>query len=47
VLTLNEYFDYFISTGALNPKWYLSSIEIGSEIAFGKGQITFRKFNVH
>ncbi len=46
-LNLNEYFNYFLSEGFLNPEWFLSSIEVGSEIASGKGEITFRKFLVH
>jgi hypothetical protein len=46
-LNLKDYFDYFLSIGALKPEWYLSSIEIGSEISSGKGEITFKKFNVH
>lgn len=47
MLNLNEYFNYFISEGFLNREWFLSSIEVGSEIASGKGEITFRKFMVH
>jgi hypothetical protein len=47
VLNLNEYFDYFLSEGILKPEWYLSSIEVGSEISSGKGEITFKKFIVH
>ena len=47
VLKLNEYFDYFLSIGILKPEWYLSSIEVGSEISSGKGKITFKKFIVH
>jgi hypothetical protein len=46
-LNLNEYFSYFLSTGALKPEWNLSSIEVGSEISSGKGEITFKKFVVH
>lgn len=46
-LNLNEYFDYFVSEGALKQEWYLSSIEIGSEISSGKGEITFKRFIVH
>jgi hypothetical protein len=46
-LNLNEYFDYFLSKGALRHEWYLSSIEVGSEISSGKGEITFKKFIVH
>ena len=46
-LNLNEYFDYALSEGALKPEWFLSSIEVGSEIASGKGEIRFRRFNVH
>jgi hypothetical protein len=45
-LNLKEYFDYFLSQGALKPEWYLSSIEVGSEISSGKGEITFNKFKV-
>jgi hypothetical protein len=47
VLYLREYFDYCLSEGALKPEWLLSSIEAGSEIASGKGEITFKKFIVH
>jgi len=46
-LNLKEYFDYLISEGALKPEWFLSSIEAGSEIASGRGEITFRRFVVH
>jgi hypothetical protein len=46
-LNLNEYFDYFLSTGALKKDWYLSSIEVGSEISSGKGVVTFSKFIIH
>lgn len=46
-LDLKEYFDYFLSLGALNPEWYLSSIEIGSEVSSGKGEARFNKFIVH
>jgi hypothetical protein len=45
-LDLKAYFDYFICKGILKPGWYLSSIEIGSEIASGKGTVTFKKFEV-
>jgi hypothetical protein len=45
-LNLKDYFDYFISEGALKPEWYLSSIEVGSEISSGKGEITFKRFIV-
>ena len=45
-LNLNEYFDYALSKGALKPEWFLSSIEIGSEIATGKGEIIFNRFVV-
>jgi hypothetical protein len=46
-LNLTEYFAYAVSEGALKPEWFLSSIEVGSEIASGKGEITFKLFNVH
>lgn len=46
-LNLKEYFDYLLSEGALKPEWFLSSIEAGSEIASGKGEIVFRRFVVH
>jgi hypothetical protein len=46
VLNLGAYFNYLLSTGALKPGWFLSSIEAGTEIASGKGEITFRKFVV-
>jgi hypothetical protein len=46
-LNLKDYFDYFLSRGILKLDWYLSSIEVGSEISSGKGQITFKKFIVH
>jgi hypothetical protein len=46
-LDLNEYFNYALSKGALKPEWFLSSIEIGSEIATGKGKIIFNRFVVH
>ena len=46
-LNLNEYFNYALSEGALKPEWFLSSIEVGSEIASGKGEITFKRFDVH
>ena len=45
-LNLKEYFDYALSEGALKPDWILSSIEAGSEIAYGKGEITFKRFVV-
>lgn len=43
---LNEYFDYLISMGALDPAWFLSSVEIGTELCSGKGEIRFNKFIV-
>jgi hypothetical protein len=43
---LSAYFEHLLSTGALKPGWFLSSIEAGTEIASGKGEITFRKFVV-
>ena len=46
-LNLNEYFTYALSVGALKPDWFLSSIEVGSEIASGKGKISFKRYNVH
>jgi hypothetical protein len=46
-LNLRDYFNYFLSDGALKSEWYLSSIEIGSEISSGKGKITFKQFIVH
>jgi hypothetical protein len=45
-LNLREYFDYALSVGALKPEWFLSSIEAGSEIASGKGEVTFKRFVV-
>ena len=47
ILSLKDYSDYFLSDGVLNSEWYLSSIEIGSEISSGKGEITFKRFIVH
>jgi hypothetical protein len=46
-LNLKEYFDYALSAGALKPDWILSSIEAGSEIASGKGEVVFKRFVVH
>ena len=46
-LNLKEYFDYLLSEGDLKPEWFLSSIEAGSEIVSGKGEIVFRRFVVH
>ncbi len=46
-LNLRDYFDYFISEGVLMSEWYLSSIEVGSEISSGKGEITFKQFVIH
>lgn len=46
-LNLNEYFEYFLTKGILKPEWYLSSIEIGSEISSGKGEIIFKKFEIY
>lgn len=46
-LDLRTYLDYCLSEGALKPEWFLSSIEIGSEIASGKGEVIFKKFAVH
>jgi len=46
-LNLNDYFNYALSKGVLNPEWILSSIEIGSEIATGKGEVIFNRFVVH
>lgn len=46
-LDLRAYFDYALSEGALKPEWLLSSIEAGSEIASGKGEILFKRFIVH
>jgi hypothetical protein len=46
-LNLREYFDYALSEGALKPEWFLSSIEVGSEIASGQGEVTFKRFVVH
>jgi hypothetical protein len=45
-LNLNEYFDYAVSEGALKPEWFLSSIEIGSEIVSGKGELIFKRFEI-
>ena len=46
-LNLTAYFDYLRSEGALQPDWFLSSIEAGSEIASGRGEIVFKQFVVH
>jgi hypothetical protein len=46
-LNLKEYIDYALSERALKPEWYLSSIEIGSEIVSGTGEIIFKRFVVH
>jgi hypothetical protein len=46
-INFKEYFDYFLSEGVLKPEWYLSSIELGSEISSGKGKILFKKFEVY
>jgi hypothetical protein len=45
-INLKDYFDYFLSEGNLKPEWYLSSIEVGSEISSGKGEIIFKRFIV-
>jgi hypothetical protein len=45
-LKLEEYFNYFISIGILKPDWFLSSIELGSEISSGRGNIVFKRFIV-
>ncbi len=45
-LNLTDYFDYLLAEGALKPEWFLSSIEAGSEIASGRGEITFKRFVV-
>jgi|WetSurMetagenome_2_1015567.scaffolds.fasta_scaffold32189_2 hypothetical protein len=45
-LNLNDYFNYALAEGALKPEWFLSSIELGSEIASGKGEITFKRFKI-
>jgi len=47
IMDLTEYINYFLSQGALKPEWYLSSIEIGSEVSSGKGEARFKKFIVH
>jgi hypothetical protein len=46
-MNLNAYFDYFLANGVLKPEWYFSSIEIGSEVSSGKGEVTFKRFIVH
>jgi hypothetical protein len=46
-LNLTEYFRFLQSAGALQPEWFLSSIETGSEIASGVGEVTFKRFVVH
>ncbi|MBN2009670.1 hypothetical protein JW960_10035 [candidate division KSB1 bacterium] len=45
-IDLTEYFNFCLSTGALKPEWFVSSIEIGSEIASGKGEVQFKQFLV-
>jgi hypothetical protein len=45
-LDLTAYFGYLLADGALKPEWFLSSIEAGSEIANGQGEITFKRFVV-
>lgn len=45
-LNLTDYFGYLLSEGALKPEWFLSSIEAGSEIASGRGEIAFKRFVV-
>jgi len=45
-IRLSAYLDHFLSSGALKPGSFLSSIELGTEIASAKGEITFRKFVV-
>jgi hypothetical protein len=47
VLNLTAYFNFFLLAGILKPEWYLSSIEVGSEISSGKGEVNFNKFRVH
>jgi len=46
-LDLTAYFTYLQSVGALQSEWFLASIEVGSEIASGTGEVTFRRFVVH
>ncbi|HUL54886.1 MAG TPA: hypothetical protein VLT83_15900 [Opitutaceae bacterium] len=45
-LHLADYLAYLVRVGALEPEWFLASVEIGSEIASGSGEVTFRKFVV-
>ena len=45
-LDLTDYFAGLLHDGVLKPDWFLSSVEIGSEIANGSGEITFRRFVV-
>jgi hypothetical protein len=46
-LDLTEYFAHLRAIGVLQPGWFLASIEIGSEISNGTGEVTFRRFVVH
>ena len=46
-INLHKYINFLVEAGALQPGWYLSSIEMGSEIASGKGEVVFKKFVVH
>jgi hypothetical protein len=43
-ILLGKYFDYLLAQGAIKSEWLLSSIETGTEIASGKGEVVFRKF---
>jgi hypothetical protein len=45
-IAVHDYIDALIALGALRPGWYLSSVEIGSEIATGRGEVLFRRFAV-
>ncbi len=46
-INFKEYFNYFLDEGILKPEWYLSSIELGSEISSGRGKIVFKEFEVY
>ncbi|HVZ63969.1 MAG TPA: hypothetical protein VG936_05215 [Lacunisphaera sp.] len=45
-LRLADYFDYLLKIGAVKAEWFVASVEIGSEIASGAGEVRFKRFVV-
>ena len=46
-LNIDNFINYMVSIGHLNPNEYLASFELGNEIVYGEGQTNINHYSIH